>query len=211
MKTPNVEIWKDVITYEGIYSVSSFGNIRRDLYSGKNTKAGRILKPRLNKYGYPYLNLYKDKIRTSICIHKLVTRAFLGEPPQNYVVNHKDGSKINNTIENLEYCTQKQNVKHSYDTGLKFGNFGERHGSKTHPERVARGEKSRLSKIKECDIPVIFSLRRNGMKLHQIGNLFGVKYQQISRILSGKSRNTLNIYTPMSPHKRSYISILEKR
>ena len=79
----------------------------------------RILKPTLNKNGYLYVTLYKDKKKYFKPIHVLVANHFLKNDSQLKVVNHVDGNKLNNFSDNLEWCTQKQNCEHSIINGLQ--------------------------------------------------------------------------------------------
>ena len=131
----NEVTWKPIPSTNGWYEASNTGQI-------KNSKTGRILKPQINTYDY-----YCVTVRSESChpvnarIHRLVTEAFLGKCPEGYVVNHKDGNKKNNNIENLEYVTPSENNQHALDMGLR------------HPADVAsyikHGEENSLSKITE--------------------------------------------------------------
>lgn len=106
-----IEIWKDVIGYEGIYQVSNLGRVKsldRDvLCNGRYHKhiKGQTLKGSIGRYGYLRVSL----CRKSVDIHILVARVFV-ENPHNYTdVNHKDENKLNNKADNLEYCTKEYN------------------------------------------------------------------------------------------------------
>ncbi|MGQ7392163.1 NUMOD4 domain-containing protein [Streptococcus suis] len=112
------EIWLDAVGYEGLYQVSNFGRIKSK--HSKNTIEGRILKLTQNKRGYLQTIFFKNGLRKNILVHRVVAKAFIPKEndTDNLVVNHKDGNKINNCIENLEWVTQSQNVKHAYETGL---------------------------------------------------------------------------------------------
>ncbi|PZQ55753.1 MAG: HNH endonuclease [Novosphingobium pentaromativorans] len=112
-----IEEWKPVPGYEGIYSVSNFGNVRREL-SRTFAKAGSILKASLRN-GYPFVQLCRDGVRTSTSIHRLVAEAFIGPCPTGKCVNHIDANRQNNRINNLEYVTQTENVEHAYALGLR--------------------------------------------------------------------------------------------
>ena len=91
-----LEEWKKIEGFP-VYSVSSFGNVRND-------KTGRFLKAVLNNSGYYQVCLYNDKIRKNFCVHRLVASAFI-ENPSNYpMINHKDEVKTNNNASNLEWC-----------------------------------------------------------------------------------------------------------
>lgn len=132
----NTEEWKPIKDFEGIYSISNIGRIRRDI-KGKNTFKGKILKFRLAK-GYPRINLKNKPLNKMFFVHNLVANAFLGIKPEGFEVNHIDGIKINNRPDNLEYITQIENKHHAVKLGLYPR--GETHHSCLHPEKMARGK-----------------------------------------------------------------------
>ena len=101
-----MEIWKDIENYEEYYQISSLGRIR-------NKKENRILKPS-KSCGYYHISLrYGNK--KEMLIHRLVAKAFIPNPLNLSYVNHKDENKLNNNVENLEWCTAKYN--NSYGKG----------------------------------------------------------------------------------------------
>lgn len=104
------EIYKDIPNYKGLYQVSNFGNVK-SIFNEK------LLKPYVRKTGYVHVLLSKDGKRKCYTIHKLVMLAFVGES-NGLDVNHIDGNKQNNKLDNLEYCTRKENSKHAWKTGL---------------------------------------------------------------------------------------------
>ena len=106
-----MENWKDVPGYEGLYQISNLGNVK-SLYSNK------ILKPSIDKYGYTRFSATKDKIQKTLIIHRLVAKLFIPNPNNLPQVNHKDGNKKNNCKNNLEWCTDSDNKKYAYKTGL---------------------------------------------------------------------------------------------
>lgn len=101
-----IEKWKYIPNYKGYYSASNLGNIRRD-NSLTNTKSGNILKSYKNKFGYHYLSLCKKGKKSVKTVHSLVAESFLGNR-KGRQVNHKDGNKSNNGLNNLEYVTSKK-------------------------------------------------------------------------------------------------------
>lgn len=107
------EIWKDIKGYEGLYQISNLGN----LISIKHN----TIKPIIVFKSQRYLrsNLWKDGKYKTFSIHRLVAEAFLPNLNNFPVVNHKDGNKLNNRVDNLEWCTQSYNVKESYRLGLQ--------------------------------------------------------------------------------------------
>lgn len=116
------EAWKTIPMYCGFYEASSIGRIRRS-----DTKA--ILKTPVGKNGYKVFSVRggllspeKDNHRTfPVYVHRCVALAFLPNESETLVVNHKDGDKLNNCVENLEWCTQKNNMRHASSMGLCKG------------------------------------------------------------------------------------------
>lgn len=109
-----MEVWKPIPNYEGYYEVSNVGKVRsvtRTIIDSKGrqfTRKGKELSPGL-KNGYLRVTLSKDGINKDIYIHRLVATVFLPNPNNLPVINHKDENKLNNCIENLEWCTYEYN------------------------------------------------------------------------------------------------------
>ena len=101
------EIYKTIKGYD--YEISNTGQVR-------NVKTGRILKNNINNSGYYLVTLYKDRIPKTFCIHRLVALAFIPNPNNLPEVNHKDENKLNNRIDNLEWCTSKYNINYGTRT-----------------------------------------------------------------------------------------------
>ncbi len=117
MGESKIEVWKDVVGYEGFYSISSIGRVRRDLEIYGRCVSGKILKQSIVSQYY-IVGLSKLGVKKMKYIHILVAEAFIGERPFRYEVNHKDGNKLNCHYKNLEYLTQSENTKHAYKLGL---------------------------------------------------------------------------------------------
>lgn len=109
------EIWKDIPEYENIYQASNFGNI-------KSIKRNIILKPIIRNDGYLFVNLSKNGKSKPIKIHKIIAKTFLNNLYNYPVINHKDGNKSNNKVDNLEYCSQSYNLKEAYRIGIRKAN-----------------------------------------------------------------------------------------
>ena len=105
------EVWKDIPGYEGYYQVSDSGRVRR-VKPITNTWKGKILSFELTT-GYPRVMLSRPGTRKHHLIHELVMLSFVGQRPRGHHINHKDGNKVNNHPDNLEYVTPKENDRHS--------------------------------------------------------------------------------------------------
>lgn len=131
------EIWKPIKGYEGQYEVSTMGRVRsipREIpYSAGYTRKneGRILKPTERTKdpdcNYYVVSLSKDNVAKSVFIHRLVAEQFIERKPGYDFVNHIDGNKHNNCVENLEWVTPKGNKMHAIYTGLDVPHYGIRH------------------------------------------------------------------------------------
>ena len=114
-----VEIWKPISAYETFYAVSNFGRVKslcnRIGSHGKIIEIERecIMHPTDNGKGYLLVSLSRNGNRKNFYVHRLVAEAFCDNPQSKKYVNHKDRNKSNNSADNLEWCTQKENVNHS--------------------------------------------------------------------------------------------------
>lgn len=164
---PN-ERWLPVVGYEGIYDVSDHGRVRRIL-AGQGAIAGKILKWRPDTKGYPQVHLCRDGRSRNSPIHRLVAAAFIGPCPSRKEINHSDGIKANNAVENLKYVTHVQNSQHASKMGL-----------------LIRGEKVHCAKLTEEDV---HSVRRVlGIETEaSIAKRMGVGKTCINSIATGHS------------------------
>lgn len=103
------EVWLPIHDYEGLYEVSNLGRV-------KGLKRNHILKHGMNNSGYKMVTLWKNNKGNSQMIHRLVAKTFLPYS-DGLVVNHIDENKLNNCLDNLEWCTQRENVNHG--TGIQ--------------------------------------------------------------------------------------------
>ena len=112
------EIWKDIEGFEGLYQVSSFGNIKSLPRKG-TVCFPKILKPGRDSNGYLFVTLSRNNVRKHCSIHVLVAKAFIPNPENKPTVNHEDGDKTRNVPENLTWATYKEQLEHSLRTGLR--------------------------------------------------------------------------------------------
>ena len=163
------EIWKDVVGYEGTYQISSIGRVK---------SSTTILKIATNYLGYHHLRLgsIKNKNKKSFTVHRLVAIAFIDNPYNYNEVNHINGIKTDNRLENLEWCTRKENMQHALKNGLWEIRFG---------------ENARNVKITENDVIEIrrlFSLKsQNGLTCQKIADKYGMSYSGINEIVNRKT------------------------
>lgn len=167
-----IEQWKDVVGYEGLYQVSSHGRVKTMARLHREDrpymKQERLLNPPINSTGYPQVTLYKEKKGTIHSVHKLVATAFLRRNPEHQVVNHIDGNKTNNRIDNLEWCTYGHNQAHAIRTGLIKIHSGENHYA------------SMLTNKQRLDI---YNAYKSGIKQAQLASRYGLAQQTISKII----------------------------
>ena len=173
----NEEIWRDVKGYEGYYLVSNFGTVKSlDRYcknrTGSGKQTGRILKQQKCKKGYLRVSISLDKRKFQVSSHRLVAIAFLDNPENKEQVNHINGIKDDNRLENLEWCTNTENIKHAYDNNLIKLNYGEKH---------------HMAKLKNSDIECIINRINNGEFQTKIAKEFNMSATAISNIYRRKT------------------------
>ena len=159
------ELWRNIDGYKEMYQISSFGRVRSYKYTEP-----RILKPRVNSGGYKYVNLSIDGKYKSICIHRLVAQHFLGK--SNLTVNHKNGNKLNNCVDNLEWISASENFIHAKNNGL-----------------LACGERNGRSKLTERDVKVIRYKHSIGKSSRSLSREFGVSRDVIFKIINNLNWN----------------------
>lgn len=170
------EIWKDIPNYEGLYQVSNLGNFKSfDRIVKYNNvtviRKGRLLKLRQNRDGYSYTVFSVNSIRKTIKPHRIVAEVFLKNPFNKPCVNHKNGIKHDNRIENLEWVTYSENTIHAVSIGLKKG-------KKNGTSHLCKLTKKQVNKIKNM-------YSKGNISQFAISKQFNISQSQVSRICRG--------------------------
>lgn len=176
-----MEIWKEIeYPFKGI-RISSFGRIR--LLPSKFHYEGKITTGSADTCGYKVATVSgPDGIKKSFKVHRLVAIAFIENPNNFPQVNHLDGNKTNNKIENLEWCTASENQLHAIKIGLRIKNPW----NKENINRAARGSRHGNASLTEKDVLEIRSLRSSGISPQKLAEKYGVRRCAIWMIVTKK-------------------------
>lgn len=156
------EMWKDIKNYENLYQISNTGkvhSVRNDI----------DIKPFINNNGYYEIVIKKDKKQKHFRVHRLVAQAFISNLNNLPQVNHIDGNKLNNNVNNLEYCTQSENMRHAAKNNLLHN-------------------KGKKTKINQYDLNGNFIKTWNSMK--EIENEYNVSHTTIRFCCKGKNKTS---------------------
>lgn len=152
--------------FEGLYEIDSTGTVR-------SAKTGKVRKTTVWDR-YPRVTLTKKGVQTTVSVHRLVWECFVGPIPEGLQINHKNGVKDDNRLENLEVCTPSENVAHGF-----------RVLGRTPPNNPNHGSKNGSARLMESDIPIIRELAHSGVLTHIIAKRFGVHNTTIRRVVRG--------------------------
>ena len=165
----SAEIYRPIPGYEGIYSVSDRGSVRRDVKSSDGsgiTKPGFILRPVIDHYGYPVVVLSWRNKKKMFKVHNLVALAFMGERPNGHVVDHLNGVKSDSRLENLEFVTPIENTRRAKEMGL-----------------IARGELAGPARLTTEQVVSIRRERSEGLSANKLAAKYGVCRRAINKIV----------------------------
>lgn len=137
-----------------------------------STKSNKYISQRIGPNGYYCVNLSINGKCKTFQVHRLIAKAFLPKPSEKNIINHKDGNKLNNRIDNLEWCTSKENMQHALMTGL------------CHP---AKGINTLNGRFTPDDIHEIRYLYSLGYSHRTISHMYNVTKGTIQQILNGKT------------------------
>ena len=165
-----MEIWRDIKGFEGLYQVSNKGNVKSlsrpswNRFKFVQTKE-TILKP--SKGEYLRVKLYdKNNKSKNFAVHRLVCLTFLERIKGKNFVNHKNGDKYDNRLENLEWCTKSENTLHSFRNGFQTPIVGSNHSNSKLDESKAKKIKYGHSDLTQSQIAKIYGIDRS--KVYQI-------------------------------------------
>lgn len=166
-----MENWKAIPGWETYYAASTLGNIKR-LAGSPRTSVDRVLKQRMTNFGYLTVSPVRAGIsQRPLCVHILVLEAFAGpRPSPAHQGNHINGIKTDNRVENLEWVTRSENIKHSYDTNL-------------HGRYI--GSNASAAKITEADAAEILRRIANREYRKDIAKDYSISIKMIDEIVAG--------------------------
>lgn len=170
--------FKTIRGYDNYYCINPFGDIVSPEYIDRNNKFRkmRLLKPTVTKKGYLRVALNKNGKQVRKYVHRLVGKAFIPNKDKKPQINHKDGNKLNNHISNLEWCTNQENIIHSYQNGLRVGTD-------------ATGEKNTQAKLTEENARSILNSEE---KAHYLARKYNVSKSTIYKIKKGDRWSHVN-------------------
>lgn len=157
------------------YSISNYGNVL-------NTKTNHFLKGEILKKGYIRINL-SCGVNKRFLLHRLVAYVFLKNPDNLPQINHKDGNKNNNCVDNLEWCTNDYNRNHAIKTGL-WDNIRNKVLENCNDPLKKSG-----AKLNAKEVLVIVDYLNKGYSTRQLANLYNLHISTILNIKKGKSWN----------------------
>lgn len=155
----NEEIWKDVVDYPN-YKISNTGIV-------KNKTTGKILSICIHKQGHHVVRLWHNNKTRLFNLYRLLAIHFIPNPENKKEVNHIDGNRfLFPVIENLEWITPSENMKHAFKNGLSRGNF-------------KSGFDHQLCKVKQKEAAEIFELRKSGISTMAISKKYNISQRQV--------------------------------
>ena len=168
------EVWKDVVGYEGLYQVSNFGNVKS--LGNEFSRKERLLKLSPQSKGYLTIVLQKNATRKMVLVHRLVAEHFIDNTESKAQINHINGIKTDNRVENLEWVSHRENLNHAIKNNLTL-----------------KGEENRNSKLKDVDVIKIHSLLQKGTATKELSETYNISYSTIYGIRTNIYWKHLNL------------------
>ena len=166
------EIWKDIEGYEGLYQVSNRGRVKSlerivMRKNGRPYSVPELIKERqIDHKGYDRIGLNKNGKKKRFFVHRLVLQAFNPSSDETLEVNHIDGNKLNNNVENLEWVTSSENSIHAFKNNLH-----------NH-----QGERNTNASITDSEAKEIKKLKGKGLTQKEVGEMFGTTNYVVANI-----------------------------
>lgn len=173
--------WKPVSGYEGIYEINQHGQVKsiaRKRYCGHKDSKPQMMKERMltrstDRLGYVRVKLSKNGKSQLKYIHRLLAEAFIENPKNKKEINHIDGDKQNNDLENLEWTTRSKNMKHAFKIGL---------------HKARKGEENNKTKLTTKEVSEIRELYESGKYTQtKLGKMFDVTTANINEIVNNRT------------------------
>jgi hypothetical protein len=169
------EVWKPIPGYEGHYEASSNGRLR-----SVKQDSPTVLTLNTDRYGYHQIGLYHEGERHYHTVHRLVAKTFIPRDGQEELeVNHKDGDKKNNHIANLEWVTRSQNMKHSFEIGIRQPPSN--YGGRGKPSKGAENGRAKMNAEGVRLSRAIYATR--SISQRELGEMFGVCQSVMGKLL----------------------------
>ena len=172
-----IETWKDIRGYEGTHQASNLGKIKtkkrtvKSCYNSTQIRKSVVLaEDKTNNSGYIQVCIAVNGKKITKSVHRLVMLAFKPQDNEKLIVNHIDGNKHNNNLNNLEWCTHKENDEHSLRLGLK-----------------PIGEQSGMSKLTDMQVYTIREMILMGCKQKDVAKMFKIAETNVSAIKHNKT------------------------
>lgn len=168
-------IWKDIKGYEGLYQVSNDGRVKR-------ISTNRISNIIIDSRGYSKKAITLNGETRQYAVHRLVAETFIENPLNKSEVNHIDGNKLNNCVENLEWVTRSENMKHAHENKLQH-----------YSGYIQYLQRNKVGKFSEEDIENIFKLNKEGISNRKIAEKYNVSHTTIGSLINGESYKTIEL------------------
>jgi len=172
------EIWENVVGYDGLFKVSSLGNIVKL----KDNNIDYYITKRISKHGYCIATFNFNNKTKQVLVHRIIAIAFVPNPENKPEVNHKNSIRDDNRIENLEWVTHKENCIHSYKYGLR------------RPEMKGINKYNEKKKIKVASRDKLMNIIKTYSSINEASKHTGISNSNISRCLKDDRFTSKNMH-----------------